>query len=228
MSSTTPRFIIENSGPDLDALKTALQGAIGICASSSISVITFLVSQKQSFPSTVVGSFLGTDNSKALCDGSSIQLAKGLSANLLSEKTFQLHQSYGMLIGVYLSQSGINLLDSANAKAIVFLPWTENEGKSWLATWNPTTLGKSTWQVAAHKLDKPVEDSLETLTQLINLSTGLSHPSDNKSAKDMFSRLKASGHRPDAESVRIWALNHNWQPDHAEDLKKLSQAYFSQ
>lgn len=226
MSASIPRYLIENHGPDSDAIKTAFAGAFAVCVQNGITSITLLVPAKGAFPTTVVGTFLGADVTKALCKGETVKV-DGLTMDLESPKTFSPFKSYGMVIGVYLSQKDQNVLDSvSSAKAIVLLPWTEDDGKTWLSTWNPTVLGKSTWQAQQTAFPQDVEDALLSLTRRINLSTGLSHPSDKKAAQETLSGIKRRGHRMDPDDVRKWALRNNWQPDDAEDLGKLAARYF--
>ena len=227
MSASTPRYLIENHGPDSDAIKTAFAGAFEVCVQNGITSITLLVPAKGAFPTTVVGTFLGANVTKALCKGETVKITENLSMDLESPKTFSPFKSYGMVIGVYLSPKDQNILDSASsAKAIVLLPWTEEDGKTWLSTWNPTVLGKSTWQVQQAAFPQDVEDALLSLTRRINLSTGLSHPLDKKAAQETVSGIKRRGHRLDPEDIRKWALRNNWQPDDAEDLGKLAARYF--
>ncbi len=227
MSANTPRYLIENHGPDHDALKTAFSEAFRVCVQTGISEITLLVPAKRQFPNTVVGSFLGQSVTKALCKGQTVEIADGLSMSLESPKTFSPYKTYGMVIGVYLSQKDHNTLDSiTSAQAIVLLPWTEEEGKVWLSTWNATVLGKSTWQVQQTSFPADIENALLTLTQEINLSTGLSHPSDKEAAKRTLSGLKQSGHRLIPDDIRKWALRNNWAPKDAEALGKLAARYF--
>src|SRR4030067_1215098 len=111
MTTSIPRYIIESHGPDEKAISKAFEGAIKICEQTSITQITLLVPTKGSFPNTVVGKFLGSSVSKALCDGQRVKIKDNLSLNLESSKTFQKYSSYGMLIGVYLSKSDLDLLD---------------------------------------------------------------------------------------------------------------------
>ena len=227
MTTNTPRFLIENHGPDREAIKTTFAGAFQVCAQNGISEITLLVPAKGAFPNTVVGMFLGDRVTKALCKRQTVKITGDLNMNLESLKTFSPDKSYGMVIGVYLSQKDQNALDSINsAKAIVLLPWTEEEGKAWMSTWNPSILGKSTWQAPQRKLAPDVETALLKLTHLINLSTGLSHPSDKESAKRTFVKIKKAGHRPDPEDIRQWALRNNWRPKDAETLGKLATRHF--
>ena len=227
MSASTPRYMIENHGPDHEAIKTAFAGAFQVCAQNGITNITLLVPAKGAFPNTVVGTFLGDSVTKALCKGESVRITADLTMNLESPKTISPYGSYGMVVGVYLSQKDQNVLDSlSNVKAIVLLPWTEEEGKTWLSTWNATVLGKSTWQVQQTAFPADVEEALLLLTHGINLSTGLSHPSDKESAKRTLFGIKRRGHRLNPDDIRRWALRNNWQPRDAEDLGKLAARYF--
>lgn len=227
MSADIPRYLIENHGPDQEAIKTAFAGAFQVCVQHGITSITLLVPAKGAFPTTVVGTFLGDKVTKALCKGETVRIGDDLNMDLESAKTFAPYKSYGMVIGVYLSQKDQNALDSvSSAKAIVLLPWTEEEGKAWMSTWNATVLGKSTWQVQQTAFPQDVEDALLSLTHRINLSTGLSHPLDKKAAQDTLSGIKRRGHRIDPEDIRKWALRNDWRPDDAEDLGKLAARYF--
>jgi hypothetical protein len=227
MSAITPRYLIENHGPDQDAINTAFAEAFQICTQKAISNITLLVPAKGTFQDTVVGTFLGDKVTKALCKGQIVRITDDLTMNLESPKTISPYGSYGMVIGVYLTQKDQNVLDSlTSVKAIVLLPWTEDEGKSWLSTWNATILGNSSWQVQQTTLPTDVEADLLRLTQGINLSTGLSHPSDKESAKRILAAIKERGHRLNPDDIRKWALRNNWQPRNAEDLAKLAGRCF--
>lgn len=223
MAANIPRYLIENHGPDIEGIKTAFAGAFQVCQQAGITQITLIVPAKGTFPDTVVGSFLGSAASKALCNGQSVRISDTISMNLESVKTFSLHGTYGMVIGIYLSEKDHQVLDSIRrASAIVLLPWTEDEGKAWMATWSPTVLGASTWCVPTGGLPKEVEDALLVLTRGINLSTGLSHPSDKESAKRTLTAIRKAGHRPDADEIRRWAVRHDWAPREADDLAKLA------
>jgi len=227
MSASTPRYLIENHSTDQDGIKTSFTEAFQICTQNGISKITLLVSAKGTFPNTVVATFLGDKVTKALCKGQTVRSTYNLTMNLESPKTISSYGSYGMVIGVYLSQRDHNVLDSlTSVEAVVLLPWTEDEGKAWLSTWNATTLGNSTWQVQQTTLPADVEADLLRLTQEINLSTDLSHQSDKESAKNILAGLKKRGHRLNPDDIRKWALRNNWKPRHAEDLAKLAGRYF--
>lgn len=227
MKADIHRYIIKSHGPDHEDIKMAFRCAFQICLNEGISEITLLVPAKKAFLKTVVGMFLGRDVSKALCNRQKVKVTDNPYMILESQRTFESYRPYGMLIGVCLSQKGQNLLDSVNsAKAIVLLPWTEEGGKNWMSTWNPTVLGKSTWQVIQPALDAEVEEELQRLTRVINLSTGLTHPYDRQTAHETLSRLKKKVYRPNPDNIRKWAVRHDWVPKDAENLEKLAGRYF--
>jgi hypothetical protein len=58
----------------------------------------------------------------------------------------------------------------------------------------------------------------------VNLSTGLSHPSDKAAAVQAFRLLRDASERFDASEVQAWAVRNGWRPRHARELAELSQA----
>lgn len=78
----------------------------------------------------------------------------------------------------------MNKLDDAiGAQAIVYLPWNDTDGKNWRATWGAQIVGATTAPAPTVSLPEPVEEALQSLTQAVNLGTGLNHPSDKKHAE---------------------------------------------
>lgn len=220
---TVKRFIVENNGPDTAAVQTLFQEATKYCASSNICEITLLVSSKTGFSSTVVGEALGEKNSKALTKGGSINIGNGISLNLEIPKNIYSAKNYGLVIGLYLPKKDLATLDSIrSAAAIAFLPWIEDEGKKWMATWSPLVWGKSSWIVNPVSLTTPVEKELNALTAMINLGTGLAHPSDKNRATDTLKNIKALGNNVTSTEIEQWAVKNGWAPRHAETLAKLA------
>lgn len=220
---TAKRFIVENNGADTATVQTLFQEAIKYCASSNISEITLLVSSKTGFSSTVVGEVLGETKSKALMKGGSVNIESGISLNLEIPKNFSPAKNYGLVVGLYLPKKDLATLDSIrSAEAIAFLPWIEDEGKIWMATWSPLVWGKSSWIVNPVSLSAPVEKELNTLTAMINLGTGLAHPSDKNRATDSLKNVKALGSNVTSTEIEQWAVKNGWAPRQAETLAKLA------
>jgi len=232
MAANTVRYIVESHGADYDALETAFREAfreaVQICSEMCIENITLVVQRKKSLPDTVVGRFvgrlLGEDASKALFKGKSKRLANKVNLSLESLRTFDKYGQHGFLLAIHLSGDDMDKIDSADAKAILYLPWLEDEGKEWISIWNPTVLGESTWEVPLLSLEPAVEAALKALTSLVNL--GMLHPNDERDIKEAFAKLKRAGHRPSSKKIRAWARQNGWPGGSASELRKLAKRSF--
>jgi len=143
---------------------------------------------------------------------------------LESPQTFRSMSGQGLLVGAHISIKDMARLDDAwSAQAILFLPWNDIEAKEWRATWQPQTIGQKAQDVPPSSLSKPVEEALARLTQIINLGTGLGHPSDKKHAERTFDPLRADGHSFDPTEVRRWAQRNHWSSSAAADLEAVAQ-----
>lgn len=212
------RYLIENHGPNEANVKFMFCESVRICQRDGMSKITLCVPSKREFPTTIVGRMLG-DTAKKLCQGRAVPLLGNLLFDLVCANKIQSSCTYEMIIGVYLSLDAIYNLDSIQSvKAIMFLPWTENEGKMWLTTWNATILGANTWQVHQTSLPLDVDNTLSVLTHGINLPTGLTHPFDRDAARRVLIELRDSGHVLCPSNVRNWAMQKGWSYDAAKDL----------
>lgn len=212
------RYIIENHGGNVENAKFMFSEAMRICQRDGMSRITLFVPNKGSFPDTLVGQLLGGVATK-LCRGESFLIAENILLDLQGANKVRHICHYEMIVGVYLSLESLFRLESAlSAKAIIFLPWMEDEGKRWLSTWGATILGTNTWQVQQTSLPPDVENALSVLTQGINLSTGLIHPSDRRTARRVLTELRDLGHALCSADVRSWAVRNGWRPDDAKDL----------
>lgn len=212
------RYLIENHGANEANVRFMFRESARICQRDGISKITLCVPSKREFPTTIVGRMLG-DVAKKLCQGQTVPFAENLSLDLMCASKIQPFCVYEMIIGVYLSLEALYKLDSIQStKAIMFLPWTEDEGKMWLSTWKATILGVNTWQVQPTSLPLDVDNALSILTQGINLSTGLTHPSDRNAARDLLRKLKDLGYVLCPSDVRNWAAQKGWPNGAAKDL----------
>lgn len=221
------RFLIENHGPNVDAFKMALAEAIKFSHSNGIGQITLIVPAKGGFPNTVIGEFFGDQTSKLLCKGGVVDLGYGVSMNLEIPRNLSSHKKVGVVLATYLSEKDMSIIDALRtAQAVVYLPWHEEEGKKWLACWSPVIWGNSSWIIKPLTFTPDIEEALSRLTKVINLSTGLAHPSDKEFAKRMFLKLKSEGHSVEPENVKFWAIQNGWQARHAEELEKLATKYF--
>lgn len=219
--ASVARYVVERSP---DQIRLAFKNVIEICKAKNITSVTLVVPKKGGFDRTIVAEFLGANIVKALVKDQPVLVAEGVQMKLESAQTFRGSWSNGLLIGAHISDKDMNKLDDATgAQAIVYLPWNDSEGKNWQATWGAQIVGATTAPVPAVSLPEPVEEALESLTQGINLGTGLNHPSDKKHAERTFARLRQDGHSFDPVEVRRWAQRNGWSSGAAADLEAVAR-----
>lgn len=68
-----------------------------------------------------------------------------------------------------------------------------------------------------------LEHALKSLTIRVNLATGLSHPADESSAKELFKLLHEEGERLVASEISAWAGRNGWKSSEAQKLGALAE-----
>lgn len=120
----------------------------------------------------------------------------------------------------------LNLIDNIkNSPALVIVPCgMDADIEKWKKTWNPQIPGQQ--QTTPEELidNYVIEEALKTLTNTVNLSTGLSHPRDKDKAVELFHILIENNELYDPDSIRAWALRNGWMPSGADQLKNVAQA----
>lgn len=71
--------------------------------------------------------------------------------------------------------------------------------------------------------DPVVREAVKSLTISVNLSTGLSHPSDKAAAVDTFRALKRAGIGWDPAEIEPWAIANGWTAEDARSLRSVAQ-----
>ncbi|GAB1715030.1 MAG: hypothetical protein NTAFB05_00720 [Nitrobacter sp.] len=219
--ASVARYVVERAP---DQVRLAFKSVLDICIAKNIASVALVVPQKSSFDRTIVAEFLGPNIVKALVKGQAVQIAQGVQMKLEGAQAFRGSRSEGLLIGAHISDKDMNKLDdSIGVQAIVYLPWNDTEGKDWQATWGAQIVGVTTAPTPAGSLPAPVEAALQSLTQAINLGTGLNHPSDKKHAERTIARLRQEGHSFDPVEVRRWAQRNGWSSSAAVDLEAVAR-----
>lgn len=214
------RYIVEKKP---DQVKTALQGMTQI-AKHLHAKVTFVVPTKRGWENTIFGQALGETFARALLKGEPVELVAGVPLALESAQTFRSTSASGVLVGIHISPDDMSKLDDAlSADAIVFVALGDVEAQKWKNIWQPQTIGPTGTPPQVAQLEQPVIDALRALTDVINLGTGLNHPSDKQHAKNTITKLRRDGHIIDATAIRDWALHNNWSSGAAADLEKIAR-----
>lgn len=101
--------------------------------------------------------------------------------------------------------------------AICVVPWTFEEIATWASGRGAVDLTSPDTAPAAPVIGDPVVGvAMRELTLAVNLSTGLSHPSDREHAINVFRVLRGGRHFWDPAEIEAWALGNGWDLHGAE------------
>jgi hypothetical protein len=218
--AVVPRYLVETAG--CDNIVPAFRSIPALCVKHGISCVILVVPNKGRWLHSEVATFLGQAIAKALLKGETAW--QGLTLSLQSPATFSSNVALRLVVGAHISGQDMSKIDDAiDAKAILYMPWNEAEGRAWQATWRPETIGPSNWGAPSTTLPDEVEVALAQLTQHINLGTGLHHPSDKAHAERVIAGLRANGLSFDPAAIKSWALRHGWSSNAAASLEKIAK-----
>lgn len=113
--------------------------------------------------------------------------------------------------------------DIARVQAVCVLPWLEDDIRVWRDAHGAVDLLGEFPTAQLPRLDPVVEQALRSLTGMVNLSTGITHPSDKRAAIDTFESLRDSGYRWVGEWIETWARALGWRPSGAKDLREIAE-----
>jgi hypothetical protein len=68
-----------------------------------------------------------------------------------------------------------------------------------------------------------LREAINTLSKVVNISTGLAHPFDEARAKELFKALKAEGEHLVYDEIKKLAIENGWPDRHAHALAELGQ-----
>jgi len=218
------RILIPNEGPNSDNVIKGFGVAFKTCRDLGVQELTVVVPHKGAFPRTAIGELLGEKAAERLLEGDSIP-TQDIIVHCETIRTLTKADVPNTALVFYLLTNNTESIEGLpGTKAIVYVPWLEEEGVAWQQRWNATVPGQ-TKPAREPALDARVVDQLERLTRMINVSAGLAHPLDNRKAVEMLKELKVHGVQFKPEEMEIWAVRNGWSAKHAAELMKLAEGF---
>jgi len=217
------RVLVPLDSHSSEAFETALGYAKAICEKAGVSDVILLTHTKHQLDHTGLSRLLGERAVLALAKGP-VGLGSGLSLHAETMRTLRWPPRKSVLI-VYYAETGIlDLADGTrNVAGVVAVPDLTGDADDWARRWGVIIHGEGRKPPARLIEDEVVVRALETLTTMVNLSTGLGHPRDKAYADEIFRILRAKGHVDPTPQIRSWAIRRGWRPEHAIKLEALSR-----
>jgi hypothetical protein len=214
-SGNADRFFVETEGWDENALKIGLAWLVRYATENGYSEAAIAVGVKEQIQRMEPA--LPKALSDPLRKHGEVR-ADGLTFKVILDRRMPFEFTEGPILAVWKKDSTLEKIDDLRAPAICVITWIKGELQKWKDAWGPIDL-RAGEAVQAREISNPVvRRALEGLTALVNIGTGLSHPSDRSSAVNTFRILKANGEPYDPDEVRAWAASHGWSAEDATEL----------
>lgn len=218
----TERGFVDAHGHDPEAVKLAIAWLVRVAAENGHGRVTVLVSSQNQLDS--LAEILGISPARLRKD--KVFSVEQVSVKVVTERQLLRESLEGAVLGLWVDDGQLEKwLDGADAPALCVVPWNRADIAQWKANWNPVDLRTGEPDgTGATVGNQVVVAALESLTAAVNLSTGLSHPSDKEAAVQVFRLLRDAGEPLDPSEVQAWAVTHGWRPKHARELAELAKA----
>lgn len=220
-----PRFYVEAKGPDVEAVRVGLKWLAEAANRCGGSEAILAIPTKRNLLGSVLTEALGESAAKALNAGRPVSLTTGVALKLVTYRMSLYPQTPTPILCVYTSKAFLDKVDAThNVSEMCVVPWIMDEVRQWVETWAPEELtGKGT-EPQARPLDPIVEEALLSLTVVVNVASGLSHPSDRATAIQVFKILYRNQVPFEPEAVRRYLIAEcGWQPTDADEVKSIAQ-----
>lgn len=222
------RVLVPLDSQDEQTFGLVLAYAEQIAKAAGVSDVILLTHTRGQLDGTGLSRFLGPAASKALAKGKTVNLSWGGKVHSETMKTLGYQARSSVVIAYYADESLLDFVDGLHGIAgAVAVPWVPGEADGWAARWSAHVHGQEKQPPRVLIDDPVVVRALETLTTIINLSTGLGHPRDKQMANEILRILRAKGHDDPSGTIKSWAIRHNWSPTAASDLEALAKKVWS-
>lgn len=217
------RVLVPLDSYSTEAFQVAFQYAKTICEKAGASDVILLTHTKSQLDHTSLSRLLGDRAVRALSKGS-IALTSDIRLHAETMRTLRSPPRKSVMVVYYAATDILDLVDGTrNIAGVVAVPDLLGEADNWAKRWGVIVHGEDRRPPAVLIEDAIVVRALGTLTQMVNLSTGLGHPRDKQCADEILRILRAKGHADPTPNIRSWAVRNGWKPDHAAKLEEMSR-----
>jgi hypothetical protein len=214
----TERFYLDAYGVDDEAVRLGFAWLVETAAAAGHSEAVLAMPAVGNIES--LGRSLGQATADALRKNREIQ-AGGVKVLVTTERD-RYACSERVTLAVWADDEQLAKIEAAKPSALCVIPWGNDIGK-WLANYLPTEMRSGRQADSKPEPSATVVEALKSLTAVANTGTGVNHPSDRDSAISLFAILQENGERFDPDEVRVWAVNHGWSPQGAEQLEGVAR-----
>jgi hypothetical protein len=146
----------------------------------------------------------------------------GITTSLETLKTFQYSKQNDIIVGLYLPPKEYDKIDSiVGDSPIIATEFSDGELNDWIKRWNAVDIENPEKENPTLQIDCVLKVALDTLTNRINLSSGLSHSSDNHLAKTYIRTLVKYHYIHNREDINSYLIKNCWKASDAKQFVNL-------
>lgn len=224
MESERTAQYIDAHGPDEDAIKRAVQWLLAHGDESDDNQHAIIAVNTKSALDGAISNVVGEDVVKQLKKTKHVKLDEG-ELHLVTKRIDAGSQGSGPALALYPDKDLLDKIDEMREITdVLVVPWNRDEIQFWIDQWGATELGSTSSGTQPSIADPVVKEALESLHMMVNVSSGLTHPSDRSKAIEMFRILHQNGHQFDPTTIRAWLVSEkDWQPSKADQVQEVAE-----
>jgi hypothetical protein len=227
MKARRSSLYIKTHGVDEAAISAGLAWLLDLARKDSSKRLALLAVPVKSNLRGAVSSVIGETSTRALQQGKKLTISSTVQVSLLTERE-RIYSWSGPVLAIYPTKRLLDIVDGLiGITDVLVIPWTLDEVQYWIDTWSAIELGPGIEykpsKLPPSALNPIVEAALESLTNRVNLSTGILHPLDRAAAIELFRILRGAGITYDPGQVRAWLVSRGrWNPRDADDVAEVA------
>lgn len=230
MTAQREVWYVPLAGGDPDAVKHGIAWLDEVAKRLRSTTAWIIAVSKDSVENGVAAEVLGRENARRFVQGTALTLPSKVRVQLVTMNRLPYRGPGGPVLALHVPPNVLTKLDDmSDIPALCAIPWAAGEYDTWKTKWNARNVFGGTSSVAA-SMASPVrltnrvaEEALQSLTGMVNLSTGLAHSRDRSAAVWMFRKLRDAREPVDFDELPAWLVVHQWRSDAAEELTQLGR-----
>lgn len=223
----TERHVVPCDGPEQGPIRDALGVVAGLLKlHADVRSVTLAIPSLDNLDErTTLGEVLGKPLAKQLKKNREVAFNKTCVLQLRTLRDVRRSGPIEAVLAVYFDSDMLDEIDALpTVRFVVVVPWTNAGVERWIRTWNPNVFGGQGAPEESPLVSNPVVAiALARLTKMVNLSTGISHPSDRDATEALLWHLRKAGEWAAPEEMRLWLVRNGWKPGDADAVMAIAK-----
>lgn len=211
-------YYINSVGSDTAKLNTALKNFFKRISAKNI---LLAVPQKDNLDGAIKDVF-GDKFVKSLLKGENVVVGDK-KFSLMTCRTGPQFSHEGAVLAIHATKGLLDKIDNLHGTTdILLVPWIEDDLAEWVPRWQAIDI-ETDQKAGGIELPKDVKENIDNLNAVVNVSTGLSHPSDRDYAIKLFKRMKSDGIPFNPDEIKNYLIaEKKWHSDNANQVFQIA------